>query len=165
MKSLKLLLISLAVTFSSCSKEHSNKWIVIGSGIVATGDHLILISDLDFSDSNPYILSSGTSNLVWEEDHQLGPTIFGYYLDKQIVLEIPDSLGIIEFLYEDQAIYENLNCAIYYFDSGSKDDGYYRIKNGFIEGKKIGNEWIIDFEVFFGGVDNDKYKMIKDANY
>ena len=157
-----LFFIALAL---SCSKEKSNKWEVIDSGIVPNGDHLVLISESDFSATSQYILASGSSNLVWEDDQQLGPTIFGLYYHKQFVLEIQDSLGIVEFLYEDEEIYENLHCAIYYFASGSKDDGYYRIHKGFISGEKVDNVWIIDFEVFFGGNDNDKYSMIKDAKY
>lgn len=149
----------------SCNKERSDKWEVINTGTVSGGDHLVLISESDFSSTNPYLLDIGTSNFVWEEDHQLGPTLLGLCYDKQFVLEIPDSLGVVEFLYEDEEIYENLHCAIYYFASGSKDDGYYRIHKGFISGEKVDNVWIIDFEVFFGGNDNDKYSMIKDAKY
>lgn len=160
----RILLFSI-VLILSCSKEKSNNWEVIESGIVPNGDNLVLISDSDFLHTNPYILTNGTLNIVWEEDHQLGPTLFGLYYDKQIVLEIPDSLGISKFLYEDQQIYDNLDCAVYYFDSGSKDDGYYRIKKGFISGEKIDGLWVIDFEVYFGGNDNDKYKIVKDAIY
>lgn len=161
----KFVMLFFIASALSCSKEKSNKWEVIDIGIVPNGDHLVLVSESDFSATSQYILASGSSNFVWEEDHQLGPTLFGSYYDKQFVLEIPDSLGLVEFIYEGEEIYSYLNCGIYYFASGSKDDGYYRIHKGFISGEKLDNVWIIDFEVFFGGNDNDKYSMIKDAKY
>jgi len=56
------------------------------------------------------------------------------------------------------------SCGIFHSYENS-ENGYYRIYKGFVSGKKVGGVWEIDFEVWYGGKKNDKYRMIKDAKY
>ena len=151
--------------FCSCHKENSSKWEITFSGKVNGYDHLELVHDNNFSGIEPYYPTEGTNNILWSEIQEIEPTLLNYTYEKAIIVEIPDSMGIISFAYEDEEIYNNLNCYIYYFASGSNYDGFYRIHEGSISGIKTDSIWEIEFEVFFGGNHNDKFQIVKGAEY
>lgn len=165
MKIKSICIIGIISTFLGCHKENSDNWQVIFSDVVENVDHLILNSHSDFSISEPYLPATGSANIVYGEIQELGPTFLNNTYEKSIVIEIPDSLGILEFRFVDEQIYLNLNCYIYYFASGSKFDGFYRIHRGYVSGTKESGHWEIDFNVTFGGDDNNKFNLTKDAIY
>jgi len=149
----------------SCNKESSNKWEVESSGVVDSVGCLKIVINDNFSENVPVEMGQNCSNIVWEED-QVMPAYcydFGQY-HKQIIIEIPDSTGINSFNYNNEDIYSNLKVFVWH-STQSKYDGYYRIHKGFVSGQKNGNQWMIDFEVFYGGKDGNKFRMIKDATY
>jgi hypothetical protein len=148
-----------------CSKEKSNRWYVEDSGIVPDGDCLILVNNDDYSETRQYELGHGCGNIVWEEDHLLPPSFFqNNEINKQIIIEIPENTGVTYFHFSNEEIYDKLKSSIWHRQY-SKHDGYYRIHKGVISGEKVNGEWQIFFDVTYGGKNNDKYRMVKDAAY
>lgn len=84
--------------------------------------------------------------------------------ERNIRFLINDSLS--SFRYEDMEIYNNMPCQVYYYNHKREDEnnGYWRIKKGYIEGEKINNEWIINYKIKFGGKNYDKFTMMNDGN-
>ena len=121
---------------------------------------LVLKNDNDFNpEIEPYDTVYSIYHQVYGEEHKL-PNRDGD--TKQFTLEIVDTIS--SFNYHDEEIYNNLNCEVWqhYFN---KDDGFYRIHKGNVSGQKIDGRWIIDFSVYYGGKNGDKYRMIKNARY
>lgn len=158
-------LVFIILFFTSCKKEYSEKWEVESSGTSEHYDYIKFESESDFYEESPILYRFGSFNVLWGESHLYPESFFKRdELNKQILIEIQDTTGIIQFNYIDKEIFDSLKCTVYhrYF---SKHDGYYKIKKGFVSGEKINGEWVIDFEVTYGGENDDKFRMVKDASY
>jgi hypothetical protein len=156
-----ILLFSIS-TFLSCDEETNDKWKVTFSIFSDEFDHLVLVHNQDYSENHkPYNYSVGSKNILFEEIHEFEP-LFSDPMMKIFDIEINDSSGITSFYFNDNNIYKNLNCFVY---QNYEDQGYYRIHKGFVSGKKRNGVWEIDFNISYGGENNDKYKMIKGAKY
>jgi hypothetical protein len=161
-----VLVILLGIVFFSCTKEEKDGWVVEYSGYSNDADHIEIIHDFDYSTSNPFSYETGSGNIVWQEHHTFDRSEFWSQSDhdKFIHFEIEDSLGMNMFLFEDEELRTDLKCAVWQ-SASQKDDGFYRLHKGYISGQKVGGEWIIDFDVYYGGKDSSKYRMKKGASY
>ncbi|MBC8173186.1 MAG: hypothetical protein H7X71_04695 [Chitinophagales bacterium] len=156
-KYMSCVLISLII-LSGCTKENSSNWVISNS--LFTEGCLDRICECEYSDEHIYQLENSCSGIFFEESHELDPIIGNYHL-KGIMLEIPNPFAIDSFKYTNEDIYNNLDCEVY----ESSSNKYYRVKRGFISGEKMDGEWQVDFDISFGGKDNDKFRLIKDAEY
>ena len=155
----------ITVFFSISCKKENNNWEVEFSSTSFEYDYYEFNNELDYSKKNPIILKFGSNNSVWGETHFLPKNFFRKNkLIKEIIIEIQDSTGILNFNYENNQIFDSLKCVVYHRLLQNKD-GYYRIRKGFVSGVKVNGEWTIDYEVYYGGANNDKFRMVKDAKY
>lgn len=157
-----MVILFLAAFLCSCRKEKHQKWEVTdrlffpNTGL--TSQHIN-----DFSEQVPYDTISSSEYVVYIEDHTCSAWLTGNFkYIKQFVLEVPDTIN--SFYFEDEDVYDSLDCFVYHF-YGANEDGYYRIHQGFISGSKTGGYWDIDFNVYYGGTNHSEYRMVKDAKY
>lgn len=150
----------LLVFASSCKKDQLN-WEVVESVFIVDMSLELAHSD-DFNVDNPYDTIPNDFFRIFDEKHQYaeGQQVFNPY-KKEFILEISNTSS--DFRYENEEIYKNLDCAVWHRIS-SNTDGYYRIHKGFVEGKKVNGEWVIDFSVSYGGRKDDRFQMVKGAN-
>jgi|GEM_PF-6760546 len=162
MRKIILLLITICSVFA-CSKENNHKW-EVSQNTHAPNTKLILKHQDDFNKATePFDTTFSTIHEVYGEEHELPKSVFrNSKYTKQFILEIIDTFS--SFDYWDEEIYTHLNCEVWqhYFN---KDDGFYRIHKGHVSGQKIDGQWIIDFNISYGGKGHDKYQMIKNAQY
>ena len=166
MQNIKLLfIIFLFYIVTSCKKEKNDNWIVDYSGSHQYYDHIEFIENIDFSKKKLNVkFKYGSLNVLWSENHFLFGNIFRKDINKQFGIEIQDTTDIVNFYYTDSQIFDSLKGYVIH-SFYTRHDGTYKIRNGFVFGEKINGEWIIDFEITYGGKNNDKFRMVKDANY
>jgi hypothetical protein len=153
--------IGFLIVISGCGKEKLN-WEVVESQIYPELELKLAHND-DFSEDNPYDTIPNYLSNIFIEKHEYSEGTYGLnHYRKEMLIGLPNSLG--DFRYEDEEIYDNLDCALWH-NYITNDDGYYRIHKGWIEGKYENGEWVISFHVSYGGKDNNRYEMIQNAEY
>ena len=128
--------------------------------------HLKLKHNKQMANIPPYGFVEDDKHIVYSEHHDhCNSDIF-----KALALEVPDTLT--SFHYKGKSIDENLKAFVIRscLDKPCphmSEGHYYRIKKGYISGKKVSNfNWQIDFKIHFGGnTVRKKYSMVQGAHY
>lgn len=137
MQSTKLLFIVYLSLFVGCKKDNSDEWVVQSSGSHQYYDHLVFIEDKDYIEKVNIEFRAGSLNVLWGESHVLYGNLFRKDFYKHFALEIQDSTSITEFFYQNTEIRDSLKGNVVHSFNFSRDNGTYRIINGYMSGKKI----------------------------
>jgi hypothetical protein len=141
---------------TSCTKTDSKKWVVDYSEII--NGCLIEVNNNYESSIEP--LEHDTScigNLFIE--NQLIKRSLQEDIRQTIFFELPSDTN--SFYYESLEIPANLKLYVY----NSNRYTYYRMMKGWIRGEFIDGQFIIDFDLHYGGENLNLYHIKKGANY
>lgn len=115
---------------------------------------IIVLDTQSYTSNKPWIIDTLIGKKVWGLN-RLG-LCEGFVEDKinstKIVLNIPDD-NLDSFLLSDDNIYLNSKC--YLSIEGTKDNGFYKVNNGKVNGKKSASgEWSISGNIYIIGVNS-----------
>ena len=147
MKLVNFLMLFCFLINISCSKKNVQKWkldsVEIDNGCMVSSPNGAMV---------PYQIDTSCIGNVYYENQ-----VFNRFLvsdiEQCIMFQIP--ANTTSFFYTDNEISENLLIYV----NIDLDNYFYTDVNGYINGEKVNGEWVITFDITYGGKKKDNYRM------
>jgi hypothetical protein len=155
MKYLYIFLITIIVL--SCSKRKSKKWFVEKSN-TSIGCLIQVIDTEESFFKEPLIFDPNCNGFVFIES-QLVERLFNESIRQTFFIELP--IDTNNFYFQNVDLVSNLK----FYVSNTYNNTYYRSANGWIKGEYKNGTWVIDFDLYYGGIKKNRFHIKKGAHY